>query len=80
MQRPVPMEIGAVTAESLAGLGSSPELSLRTQTAGVVTSFDSIDKVALAKHGLAYLDALCKLTSTCSLISAVLSDPWSWRS
>jgi hypothetical protein len=33
---------------------------------GVVTSFDSIDKVTLAKHGLAPLLAACKATGTCS--------------
>ena len=32
---------------------------------GVVTSFDSIEKVTLAKHGLAPLLAVCKATGTC---------------
>jgi len=32
---------------------------------GVVTSFDSIEKVTLAKHGLAPLLAACKATGTC---------------
>ena len=32
---------------------------------GVVTSFDSIDKVTLAKHGLAHLIAACKATGSC---------------
>jgi hypothetical protein len=32
---------------------------------GVVTSFDSIDKVTLAKHGLAPLLKACKATGTC---------------
>ena len=32
---------------------------------GVVTSFDSIDKVTLAKHGLPALLATCKATGTC---------------
>ena len=32
---------------------------------GVVTAFDSIEKVALAKHGLAPLLAACKATKTC---------------
>ena len=32
---------------------------------GVVTSFDSIDKVVLAKHGLEALITACKATGTC---------------
>ena len=32
---------------------------------GVVTAFDSIEKVTLAKHGLAPLLAACKATGTC---------------
>ena len=32
---------------------------------GMVTAFDSIDKVTLAKHGLAALVAACKATDTC---------------
>jgi len=32
---------------------------------GIVTSFDSIDKVTLAKHGLASLLTMCKATGTC---------------
>ena len=32
---------------------------------GLVTSFDTIEKVALAKHGLAPLLAACKATGTC---------------
>ena len=32
---------------------------------GVVTAFDSIEKVTLAKHGLAPLLAACKVTGTC---------------
>jgi hypothetical protein len=32
---------------------------------GLVTSFDSIDKVTLAKHGLAPLVKACKATGTC---------------
>jgi hypothetical protein len=34
---------------------------------GVVTSFDSIDKVTLAKHGLAPLLKACKATGTCEM-------------
>mmetsp|Transcript_46064 Transcript_46064/g.120671 ORF Transcript_46064/g.120671 Transcript_46064/m.120671 type:complete len:646 (-) Transcript_46064:108-2045(-) len=34
---------------------------------GLVTSFDSIDKVTLAKHGLASLIAACKATGTCAI-------------
>ena len=32
---------------------------------GLVTSFDSIEKVTLAKHGLAPLLAACKATKSC---------------
>ena len=32
---------------------------------GIVTAFDSIEKVTLAKHGLAPLLAACKATGTC---------------
>ena len=32
---------------------------------GVITSFDTIEKVTLAKHGLAALIAACKATGTC---------------
>ena len=32
---------------------------------GLVTAFDSIEKVTLAKHGLAPLLAACKATGTC---------------
>ena len=35
---------------------------------GVVTSFDSIDKVTLAKHGLAPLLKACKATGTCETV------------
>ena len=33
---------------------------------GIVTSFDTIDKVTLAKHGLAALIMACKATDTCA--------------
>ena len=33
---------------------------------GIVTSFDTIDKVTLAKHGLAALIVVCKATGTCT--------------
>ena len=33
---------------------------------GIITSFDTIDKVTLAKHGLAALIMACKATGTCT--------------
>ena len=33
---------------------------------GLVTSFDSIDKVTLAKYGLSSLIKACKATGTCN--------------
>ena len=35
---------------------------------GVITSFDSIDKVTLAKHGLSALISTCKATGTCASV------------
>jgi len=35
---------------------------------GFVTSFDSIDKVTLAKHGLASLVSACKMSGTCETL------------
>lgn len=35
---------------------------------GIVTSFDSIDKVTLAKHGLASLVSACKASGTCETL------------
>ena len=35
---------------------------------GFVTSFDSIERVRLAHHGLAHLDAMCLATGTCGLL------------
>ena len=35
---------------------------------GVVTSFDAIEKVILAKHGLAPLIAACKATGSCDTL------------
>jgi len=35
---------------------------------GFVTSFDSIDKVTLAKHGLASLVTACKMSGTCETL------------
>ena len=38
---------------------------------GIVTSFDSIEKVTLAKHGLPALLAACKATATCDMFKAM---------
>jgi hypothetical protein len=39
----------------------------------VVTSFDSMGKVTLAKYGLAYLEAACKATGTCDRLRRMIS-------
>ena len=51
-------------------LGSSPVLTSGgfPVVDGVITSFDSIEKVTLAKHGLAPLLAACKATGTCESV------------
>lgn len=38
---------------------------------GIVTAFDSIDKVTLAKHGLAPLLKACKATDTCKMFQNI---------
>ena len=43
---------------------------------GVVTSFDAIGHVTIARHGLGYLEAACKATGTCGLLRrAFLESP-----
>ena len=42
---------------------------------GFVTSFDSIERVTLAHHGLAHLDAMCQATGTCGLLRRAALAP-----
>jgi len=64
---PFPTPVTAKAATKAAGLhspvltgGGFPVVN------GVITSFDSIEKVTLAKHSLAPLLAACKATATCN--------------
>ena len=61
----VAQAVTKVTKKAAAGL-HSPVLTSGSFPVvdGVVTSFDSIEKVTLAKHGLAPLLAACKATAT----------------
>jgi len=42
---------------------------------GVITSFDSIDKVLVAEKGFSILLALCKATGTCELVRRAAFSP-----
>ena len=63
----VAQAVAKVTKKAAAGL-HSPVLTSGSFPVvdGVVTSFDSIEKVTLAKYGLAPLLAACKATATCA--------------
>ena len=63
----VAQAVTKVTKKAAAGL-HSPVLTSGSFPVvdGVVTSFDSIEKVTLAKYGLAPLLAACKATATCA--------------
>lgn len=41
---------------------------------GIITSFDSIEKVTLAKHGLKPLLAACKATATCDTFRNLFAE------
>ena len=62
----VAQAVTKVTKKAAAGLHSPVLTSGSFPVVGVVTSFDSIEKVTLARYGLAPLLAACKATATCA--------------
>ena len=68
------MHAGAAVGTTVVGKASTKARGLHSPVLthggfpivdGVVTSFDSIEKVTLARHGLSPLLSACKATGTC---------------
>ena len=71
------VQAGVAVAQAVTKVGKKAAVGLHSPVLaaasfpvvdGVVTSFDSIDKVVLAKYGLAPLLAACKSMGTCETL------------